>query len=65
MPLDPDRDTLIIEMTAILDGLKKRGLTSEETAIILFQDVVGPYVEMVRDSYTRMAFVVGASYRAQ
>lgn len=65
MPLDPDRDKLIIEMTAVLEGLKKRGLTNEETAIILFQDVVGPYVEMVRDSFTRIMFVTGASYRAQ
>lgn len=60
--MEKDRDRLIIEMTAALQDLEKRGLTPEETSIILWTETVGPYVENVRDAYIRLAYFTGATY---
>lgn len=59
---NPDRDRLIIEITACLQSLQKRSLTSEELAVVLTQEVIAPYVEEIRDNYTRLAFAHGATY---
>ncbi len=60
-----DRDRLVIEITNLLQGLEKRGLTNEELAEIIFSDIVNPYGEEMRSRYERLVFVTGASYRAQ
>ncbi len=61
--MDQDHENLVIELTAYLQSFKNRSLTSEELAILLVQDVVGPKIDEVKDRFIRIAYAsVGATF---
>lgn len=60
--MEQDREELVVEITNYIQGLKNRHLTSEELAILLVHDIIGPRLDQVKDTFTRLAYVHGATF---
>ncbi len=53
----PDKkDDLVKQITDLLTSLLSRGLTEEEVAIVLVQDIVLPELEKAKDANAQLAF---------
>ncbi len=51
-----DRENLIVEITQYLESQRIRSLSSEEIAILLVSDVVGPYFDKIVERFTLLAY---------
>ena len=53
------KEQLIKEMTEILKTPSFKSLTEEELSIILYQDVIGPWVGEMEKHFAKLAYQLG------
>lgn len=54
--MEQDREEIVVEITDYLQGLKNRHLTSDELAILLVHDIIGPKMDEIKDRFTRFMY---------
>lgn len=59
------KDELVQEIQNLLQSLLSRGMTEEEIAVVLVQDIVIPEIEKVKDQRDLLAFAFKSSKHYQ
>lgn len=57
--MDELKERVIQELTEVLCTPAFKALTPEEVAVILYQDVVGPYIVEIEKHFSKLAYSYG------
>lgn len=59
--MEPDKDAIIKLVQDILEDRKLAGLTAEEKAVLVFDDVVNPLFKELEAHFTLLAYNLGVN----